>query len=143
MSSPFFYHTSVALAKKVYKGTIFAFEPQNIIFQTLCANLSLNSITNCITSKYALSDSNTKTLYLPSIDYSIPENFGGVKLSDKKFDLNSRVDVETLDNIFGDLMKLKILKVDVEGRELNVFKGGEELIKRTSPIIYFENDTYH
>lgn len=38
---------------------------------------------------------------------------------------------------------LIVLKIDVEGHELNVLKGGEELIKRSNPIILFEVLPHH
>ncbi|TFG83046.1 MAG: FkbM family methyltransferase, partial [Chromatiales bacterium] len=45
-------HT-LALARLVgQQGLVFAFEPQRIVFQTLCANMALNSLDNvhCINS---------------------------------------------------------------------------------------------
>jgi len=50
------------------------------------------------------------------------------------------VDVKqsTLDNLFPDLKRLDLIKVDVEGGELNVFKGAKKLIGRTRPYILFE-----
>src|SRR3954463_13800131 len=38
---------SVALARKVGRtGRVLAFEPQRLVFQTLCANVALNSLEN-------------------------------------------------------------------------------------------------
>ncbi len=132
-------HT-LALAKFVKKGVVFAFEPQNIIFQNLCANISLNSIMNCFCYQNAVSDKGNEQLFQPNIDYSLPNNFGGISLSNKKNDFSLPVNVVTLDDKFNNLASLKILKLDVEGMELNVLKGGYELIKRTKPFIYCEND---
>ena len=39
-------HT-LALSKIVNQGIVHAFEPQNVVFQNLCANISINSRTNC------------------------------------------------------------------------------------------------
>ena len=45
-----------------------------------------------------------------------------------------------MDNKFADLNRLNLLKTDVEGMEVNVIKGGVDLIKKTKPILYVEND---
>ena len=37
-------HT-LALSKIVNQGVVYAFEPQNVVFQNLCANISINSRT--------------------------------------------------------------------------------------------------
>jgi len=48
------------------------------------------------------------------------------------------VEVDTLDNLFGDLQRLDFLKVDTEGNELQVFSGGRQIISRHKPHICFE-----
>ena len=135
-------HT-LALAKTVNKGVVFAFEPQNVIFQNLCANLSINSITNCLCFNSALSDQKNEELYYPNLNYSVKDNFGGLSLSSQKSENSLRVNVDTLDNNFSNLQNLKLLKTDVEGMEVNVLKGGFDLIKRTKPFLYLENDPHY
>lgn len=132
-------HT-LPLAKIVTEGLVYAFEPQNIIFQNLCSNISLNSLTNCICEKFALSNSKKDDLYAWKVDFSIPNNYGANYLQKSKNNFNYSVPVETLDNKFSNLKSLKLLKMDIEGMELNALKGGENLIKRTQPFLYFEND---
>ncbi len=48
------------------------------------------------------------------------------------------VSVETLDHLFTQQQQLRLLKVDVEGGEYDVLRGGKELIKRCRPYILFE-----
>ena len=132
-------HT-VPIAQLVSEGLVYAFEPQNIIFENLCANISINSLTNCICEKFAFSENNNEILCAPNSDFLKPENFGASVLEKSKNNFNYSVPVETLDNKFSDLQRLKLLKMDIEGMELNALKGGENLIKRTQPFLYFEND---
>ena len=132
-------HT-VPIAQLVPEGLVYAFEPQNIIFENLCANISINSLTNCICEKFALSDNNNEILCAPNSDFLKLENFGASVLEKSKNNFNYSVPVETLDNKFSDLQRLKLLKMDIEGMELNALKGGENLIKRTQPFLYLEND---
>ncbi len=132
-------HT-VALAKTVQQGALYAFEPQNVVFQNLCANISINSITNCFCFNSALSDQQNQEFYYPNFNYGMKNNFGGMHLSAEKSKNFFRAEVDTLDNKFSDLQRLKLLKADAEGMEVNVLKGGFDLIKRTKPFLYVEND---
>ena len=45
-----------------------------------------------------------------------------------------------LDRVFAGLGRLRFLKIDVEGMEIDVLLGGRELILRTRPVLYVEND---
>ena len=90
--------------------------------------------------KFSLSDSTKDKLYALSLDFSLPRNFGAFSLEKSKNNFNYLVPTETLDNKFSNLKRLKLLKMDIEGMELNALKGGENLIKRTHPFLYFEND---
>ena len=132
-------HT-LPIAKIVTEGLVYAFEPQNLIFQNLCANIAINSLTNCICEKIALSDSIKNKLYAVSLDFTAPHNFGAYSLEDSKSNFNNLVSIETLDNKFYDSQNLKLLKMDIEGMELHALKGGKNLIERTQPFLYLEND---
>jgi FkbM family methyltransferase len=129
-------HT-VALSQLIgASGKIYAFEPQRIIFQTLCANLALNSITNAYAYEYALGEQ-AGEIFIPEVDYTTKNNFGGVTLNHKS--LGAKIPLISLDS-FLNLNRLKLLKIDVEGMELEVLKGARNIISKTNPIIYVEND---
>jgi FkbM family methyltransferase len=127
-------------------GRVHAFEPQRIVFQTLCANLALNSITN--THCYLQGVGNTTgELPIAPIDYGSPNNFGGVSLGADAPHRGSAADpgvelvpLVMLDQVFASLARLRLLKIDVEGMEHDVLLGGRELILRTRPVLYVEND---
>lgn len=131
-------HT-VGLAKMVgSQGNILAFEPQRIVFQTLCANISINSLTNVKCFQYAVGDINGQVL-VPDLNHEVKSNFGGVSLIINTDCPKEYVQCVTLDS-FITLPKLKLLKIDVEGMEANVIKGAQNIIKKLRPIIYTEND---
>jgi FkbM family methyltransferase len=117
-------------------GRIYAFEPQRIVFQTLCANMALNSINNVECFQMAVSDHQGHVL-IPDIRYDIEGNFGGVSLN--SFNVGSRVQQVALD-LFIDTPNLRLLKVDVEGMEHEVITGARSLIGKHRPILYVEND---
>ncbi len=129
-------HT-VSLSKLVKNGFVFAFEPQRMVFQNLCANIALNSLSNVFTFQEAVSDENGKIL-IPECDFSKVNNFGGINIEDSK--RGTPVNKIKLDNFVNKIDRLKLLKIDVEGMEIGVIRGAKELIKKFKPIIYVEND---
>src|SRR4051794_34289232 len=73
-------HT-LALAQSVApNGVVYAFEPQRIVFQTLAANVALNSLTNVFCQQRALGEA-PGIARVPPMDYATANNFGGVELS--------------------------------------------------------------
>lgn len=50
-----------------------------------------------------------------------------------------RVSMETLDRVIPDGLPVAFVKIDVEGGELGVLRGGRETLRRTRPVIVFES----
>jgi FkbM family methyltransferase len=127
---------TVVLAQAVWPGgTVRAFEPQRIVFQTLCANMALNNITNADCRQAAVGRA-PGNLYVPPLDYSQTNNFGGLELS--RTPQGERVSVVTLDSL--NLPLCTLLKIDVEGMEQEVLEGARATIGRCQPVLYVEND---
>ncbi len=117
-------------------GHIYAFEPQRLVFQTLCANMALNSITQ--TSCFNCGAGATKTtLKINELNYLKPANFGGYAIQPAETGIP--LSIVRLDDMLGD-KKVHFLKLDVEGMELEVLMGAEQIIKNSQPLIYLEND---
>lgn len=128
-------HT-VPLAKHVRaEGRVYAFEPQRILFQTLCANVALNSLTQVICRHAAVGD-REGTIQVPLLDYDRTNNFGGLALG--AYHEGEKVPLLPLDGL--DLPRCDLLKIDVEGMELEVLKGAQATVDRHRPVIYAEND---
>jgi FkbM family methyltransferase len=53
------------------------------------------------------------------------------------------VPVTTLDDHFGADAPVRLIKCDVEGHELEVFRGGERLLRSRRPILLFECEERH
>lgn len=129
-------HT-VALANLVGdQGRVYAFEPQRIIYYTLCANVAINSIDNVECFNLAAGASDGFVL-IPNIRYDQPGNYGGVEVA--KFQQGQRVPLVQLDHCI-EVPSLKLLKIDVEGMEGEVIAGAEQLISLHKPVLYVEND---
>jgi FkbM family methyltransferase len=116
-------------------GAVHAFEPQRVVFQTLCANVALNSLTNVYCRQAALGDS-PGTICVPALDYAKDNNFGGLGLG--QYRTGEHVSVETLDAL--QLERCRLIKIDVEGMEVQVLRGARETIARCRPFLYVEND---
>ena len=135
-------HT-VPLAQRVGPaGRVFAFEPQRVLFQTICGNLALNSLTNTVVRNEAVGAA-AGVVAVPSLDYSHPANYGGLALGPEADWAGKQVPIEpvpvvTLDSL--QLLRCRLLKVDVEGMEADVIRGGAETLKRCRPMLYVEND---
>ena len=125
------------LSKLVGNGFVFAFEPQRLVFQNLCANLALNSISNVFAYQEAVSNENG-TIIIPECNFKENNNFGGINIENTKN--GTTVNKQKLDNFLNKIDRLKLLKIDVEGMEISVIKGASELIKKFRPMIYVEND---
>jgi FkbM family methyltransferase len=118
-------------------GRVFAYEPQRIIFQTLCANMSINSCLNVYCFEQAAS-SEKGLITIPDLDYSQPANFGGISI--EGYSTGRPVNAVVLDEELQDIPYLNLLKVDVEGMELKVLAGARKLILKHKPVLYVEND---
>lgn len=116
-------------------GEVHAFEPQRIVFQTLCANLALNQCTNVFARQLALGAS-AGTIMVPPVAPTDRSNFGGISLG--QFAGGETVPLDTLDSL--DLPACHLIKADVEGMEFEVLKGAARTIEMYRPLMYVEND---
>jgi FkbM family methyltransferase len=129
-------HT-VGLARQVgSQGRVLAFEPQRLVFQTLCANVALNSLEN-VDCFWAAVGSKDGVAIVPELSPRQEVNFGGVTLLGVQAGLNVRC--LTLDRFIA-LHHLNLIKIDVEGMEADVLRGGEQVLNKFKPILYVEND---
>lgn len=117
-------------------GVVIAYEPQRVTYQALCGNLALNSLPNVVAHNNAVGAAVGAT-HCPAVTLSAPDNVGGVEMDASK---PPNVAVTTLDTDLGQLPRLALLKIDVEGMEVDVLRGAEALIQRTQPIIVAEVD---
>jgi len=129
---------ATALAKQ--NRMLFAFEPQPIVFQQLCANLALNGLMNVRAFPYACGREKGPLMFQVP-DYTRPGNFGGTALNSGRQSDARREIVQCIR--LDDLLEedaVGLLKIDVEGFELEVLQGCQEILARCHPFLYLEND---
>jgi len=127
---------AVPIARLCAPGPLYAFEPQQRVFQILCANLALNDIRNVMAFPDAVG-AEPGYVMMPAVDYSAGGNFGGVSVLPEGSQ-GYRTRVVTLDSF--ELPACHLIKVDVEGFETHVLQGARETIARHRPVLYVEND---
>jgi FkbM family methyltransferase len=137
---------SIPLAQKLAPsgGVVYAYEPQRIIYYQLCGNIFLNRMDNIHAFNCAVGSAPEK-VDIPDLDYKDTQNIGGFTLSEigklnnlqiKPVGGNNKVDLITLDE--AELPKCpSLIKIDVEGFELEVIKGAKNLIAKSAfpPIL--------
>lgn len=129
-------HT-LAMARLVaHYGRVHAFEAQRSIHQMLCANMALNCLDHVECTHAAVGD-REGLVGLADLRLDVPQNFGGAELAALPGPHKTRL--ITLDSWLS-VPRLRLMKVDVEGMELDVLRGAAHLIKEHRPALYIEND---
>lgn len=124
---------TIPLAQKCRQ--VIAFEPQPALCRLLAANVALNELEN-VNPWCAAVGSDHRQITLPAIDYSQPGNFGGVEMQPAHAP-GILVDQFTLCGID---VPAHFIKIDVEGMELEVLKGGKPYLMQWRPLLYVEDD---
>lgn len=114
-----------------YFEKVYSFEPNSLTYQLLKFNVQF--FNNIQVFNFGLSDKNENV-----IAYSPNWNRGSTSIhfqATEKYDLSLKKFDQISDIIFD---KIDFIKIDVEGHELSVLKGMENMLRRDFPIIGFE-----
>jgi FkbM family methyltransferase len=110
---------------KIFKS-VYSFEPHPKIYPIL--NYNTKDIKNIKTYNFGLSDKKKNVLMTDG------SHLGGSSINKIG---KRKVKINKLDNIFK-YKKIDFIKIDVEGHELEVLKGGEKLLNHNSAILNIE-----
>jgi FkbM family methyltransferase len=110
-------------------GKVYAFEPHPLTRQILLENIEMNSAENILVSAYAAGSERGRSRIFDGKD----QNRGSASLSlEGQISKGYEVEVISLDEFFGE-KHISMMKVDVEGYELEVLKGAQNILKRDQP----------
>jgi FkbM family methyltransferase len=120
---------------KICRLKTISFEPNRPIADVLEENIALNKLEQKVmVHRAAVGDETTKVMVT-----SGPTNNSGMVRCIK--DDHGPVKMVRLDDIVLPSEDVTLIKIDVEGGEIGVLRGAEQLIKRCSPYIYAEAQT--
>jgi FkbM family methyltransferase len=126
-------------------GSVLSIEAQERIYYALAGNIAINNCFNAIAVHGAVS-SESGILEIPNPNYLVPSSFGSLELRQRNgnefigqpIDYENTVKVRKLRlDEFG-LPRVDLIKIDVEGMELEVLEGASEMIDQSRPIMLIE-----
>jgi len=116
-------------------GKVIALEPQRIVYQMLCGNIALNALDNVFALNVA-AGSSAGSITVPPVDYRQAGNFGAVSVETSGAgEVVPRVTIDALG-----LDHCELIKIDVEGMELDVLEGAAATMRQCQPRLYVECD---
>lgn len=130
---------TVQIGKRVLrKGRVYSFEPHPKLWNLLRWNVHLNGLTGTVTCfPFGLSDQNLPAKFAYPIDH-----LGGGAVSDLPASAAHNIvdsEIRRLDDVLGPEFSCDLVKIDVEGHELNVLMGMRQIIANSPEIkILFE-----
>jgi FkbM family methyltransferase len=133
---------AISAAKKIGGKGVFAFEPCSSTCELLKRNLELNRLAGVNVVQSALGDSvGGGVLQINVRGRDGLNTLGQATHPDSKVIGQENVRISTLDVFIRehDIPRVDVLKVDIEGAELMMFRGAQDLLSRAdAPLILYE-----
>lgn len=128
-------------------GRVISFEAQEVVYYALAGNIALNNCLN-VQAKLSALGEQCGELAIPRPNYYQPSSFGSLELKQRgntEF-IGQTISYENSDSVTVPLVsldslgltRLDLLKLDVEGMEMEVLRGGKALIAAQRPIMLIE-----
>lgn len=119
-------------------GTVYAFEPDPYNFERLSENLALNPQAAVAAQNVGLGNEAAQL----KLAVVTPDNLGGNRIAHDAESDFTLVDITTMDTFceVNGIDRIDLIKIDVEGFEMNVLKGGNSMITTHLPDLFIEID---
>lgn len=143
---------SIPIAKLIQQrqGTVHSFEAQRSVFYQLCGNIFANHLTQTCHAHHLAIGHKNATIEVPILDVATEQNMGALSLdpsirseqtehhfANHHNKHHEEVTLKKIDSL--DLPHADLVKIDVEGMELDVIKGAKKWLKASHyPPIFLE-----
>ena len=125
------------IAKRFPSATVHAFEPVPDTYAHLCTNVECNRVTSALTYNFGFSDAEKEITFFVDPHESVSAS--AANLMERPEVKEVRCRVTTLDGFLAERgVGLDVIKCDVEGAELFVYRGGIASIREHQPVILTE-----
>ena len=120
------------------QSMVYGFEPDPVNYSKAMENLKLNSFKNIEILNLGLGSKSEEL----NLKINSPLNRGGNRIDKNKTKDSFIIKVEMLDSLFENkkIKKIDLIKIDVEGFELEVLKGASSIIRNFKPKMFIEVD---
>jgi len=126
-------------------GSVLSIEAQERIYYALAGNIAINNCFNAVAVHGAVS-SESGIMQIPNPNYLVPSSFGSLELrkrSNTEF-IGQQIDYENTVKVrklmldeFG-LPRVDLIKIDIEGMEMEALEGAAKTIERCRPVMLIE-----
>jgi FkbM family methyltransferase len=124
-------------------GRVVAFEPQGELARYLAAVAATMSMNNVTVESRGVSDRPGELeFHVPGGRVTPGASFSR-RVAEREPCAHETKEVVTLDGYFEAGAPISVVKVDVEGLELQVFKGAARILGESSPLLVFECENRH
>lgn len=130
--------TVLNLAQIAKQGKVLGFEPDPYNFERCSDNISLNDFKNVRAFPVGLGNANLQV----NMEIRTSSNRGGNRIAPDGTNSSRPVQIVSLDDFapVQELNSIDLIKMDVEGYELNALRGAERLLKQHMPVLFIELD---
>ena len=130
------FYTCLLASRVEDAGTVVAFEPALRTCGYLRENVSLNRFANVTVINKGLSD-RVEQRHLYYAEAGLAEGTASLKYVNGRA-ASERVTLDTIDSLTRELPVPDFIKIDVEGYQLEVLRGGEHYLKTHAPLLMAE-----
>jgi FkbM family methyltransferase len=130
--------TALRLARKAVKGKVYGFEPDPYNQERCQENVKRNTFDNLEVFSTALGNMESTV----RMELRTPSNRGGNRIAPGGLGGSTLVPLIRMDQAapVNSLEKIDLIKIDVEGYELQVLRGASGVLRKHKPILFVELD---
>jgi FkbM family methyltransferase len=128
-------------------GSVLAIEAQERLYYALAGNVAINNCFN-VRAAHAAVAKTDGIMSIPSLNYYEPARYGSLELKQRNgtenigqtinYDGTNTVQVRALRLDSLNPARVDLIKIDVEGMEIEVLEGGQQLLSRHKPLLIIE-----